>query len=491
MSLVKSTTTALNEQQGVTTINAQARIDYILRFSKHTILVIDDNPDVYTEVANEFLGALSKDHNAAFISISSKLNDIQIRCRIIEQLFGNTLFDPEQPLSVNVVKLSEAKNESITIVIANAESLSLQLTHELCQLAEIAKKLNKTINVLLLGKIQAAINLVENKHLFTNKVSILLAESAQLVSFNSVLLKKQSSFLTNKFFLVFISLTIILIILALTLGKNIYFEKNNTPQLSSDTETYKKDFVEVKLNNSNKESVDRTITDLQTITIKSASSNEISSKTIEATNIAQTKVKSASSTEIFNVLTSSIEGKKLDNNPNQSTPPIVQPAINSTPRININDQIKNTQTNIPTPESIDKVTVARLPNKIIESLILKPNEPKANEPKANEPKDNKPESNDNDYYQQKTIGYVIQLASFEKFTGYDLFMDEYKNIELHGYTRRLKGNLSYIVTSAFYPNKIEAKAAITKLPQALRDRGPWIKSIQAVNNEIKLYLQSK
>jgi len=475
MSLVENTATALNEQ-GVTTINAQARIDYILRFSKHTILVIDDNPDVYTDVANEFLGGLSTDHNAAFISISSKLNDIQIRCRIIEQLFGNTLFDPEQPLSVNVVKLSEAKNESITIVIANAESLSLQLTHELCQLAEIAKKLDKTINVLLLGKIQAAINLVENKHLFTNKVSILLAESGQLVSFNSALLKKKSSFLTNKFFLVFISLTIILIIVALTLGKNIFFENNNPPQRSSTIETYKKDFVEVKLGNSNEDLIDTTKIDLKTVAIKSTNSNEISSKKIEATNTNQTKITPASSTEIFNLLTSSIEGNKFDKNLNRSTTSIIKPAINSAPLITINDQTKNTQTNIPAPTSPNKEIVNSFSNKINQSTTSKLNEL---------------ESNDNDYYQQKTTGYVIQLASFEKLKGYDLFIDEYKNIELYGYKRRTNGNLSYIVTSAFYQNKNEAKVALTKLPKALRDRGAWIKSIQAVNNEIKLYLQSR
>ena len=198
-------------RESVTTISANARIDYILRFSKHAVLVIDDDPEVYTNVGNEFLGSLSKDHNAAFVSISSKLNDIQIRCRIIEQLFGNTLFDPEQPLSVNVVKLAEAKNEAITIVISNVEYLSLQLSHELCQLAEIAKKLNKTINVLLLGKIQAAINLSENKHLFDNKISILLAENGQLISWNSSILKNKKSGALVKNLLIIFALLIVLV----------------------------------------------------------------------------------------------------------------------------------------------------------------------------------------------------------------------------------------------------------------------------------------
>lgn len=180
MSSIENTIKTFDERQSVTTISANARIDYILRFSKHAVLVIDNDSEAYSNVGNEFLASLSQDHNAAFVSISSKLNDIQIRCRIIEQLFGNSLFDPEQPLSVNVVKLSEAKNVAISIVISNAEFLSIQITHELCQLAKVAKKLNKTINVLLLGKVQAAINLSENKHLFDNKVSILLAENALL-----------------------------------------------------------------------------------------------------------------------------------------------------------------------------------------------------------------------------------------------------------------------------------------------------------------------
>lgn len=77
-----------NAPESVTTISTNARVDYILRFSKHAVLVVDQDESIYSQVASQFLGSLDNDHNAAFITISPKLNDIQIRCRIVEQLFA-------------------------------------------------------------------------------------------------------------------------------------------------------------------------------------------------------------------------------------------------------------------------------------------------------------------------------------------------------------------------------------------------------------------
>lgn len=447
MSTIEGTNTTLNEREGATTISANARIDYILRFSKHAVLVIDDNTEIYTNVANEFLGSLSTDHNAAFVSISSKLNDIQIRCRIIEQLFGNTLFDPEQPLSVNVVKLAEAKNEAITIVISNVEFLSLQLSHELCQLAQIAKKLNKTINVILLGTTEAAINLSENKHLFENKISILLAGSGQLISWNSSLLRRNKSHVLIRSIIILFIIAISTLAVLFSLG---YFSSNESSegrsindQSATSSNEYKKAFV-------------KTNTDLV---------DELLLDKVED----QIKLTTASSVEIFELLIT--EGDVLIGNKDDiesvesNNAEVVNPSILS---INENaDLIQNT------PLGLKTKTIA------LDSLAT--------------PVKNESDSyiRNEDYYQGFIKGYVIQLGNFKRLEGYKSFLNAYKSDELHGYTKEGNGVLSYIVTTQVYKTIPQAKTAIKDLSKDLRDRGPWIKSVQAINNEINLYKQSQ
>ncbi|WP_076419428.1 hypothetical protein [Colwellia sp. UCD-KL20] len=468
MSSVESTIKTFDERQSVTTISVNARIDYILRFSKHAVLVIDNDPDVYANVGNEFLGSLSKDHNAAFVSISSKLNDIQIRCRIIEQLFGNTLFDPEQPLSVNVVKLSEAKNEAITIVIANAESLSLQLTHELCQLAEIAKKLNKTINVLLLGRVQAAINLSENKHLFDKKVSILLAENGQLIGLSSSFFKKDSPWTFSKLFIVLITLLIGAVIFSFIMMKGVFLGSGNeTPsneiivEQSNNIDEYKKEFVAVKLPK------------LETNLLGKESEHVVASpQEVFELLIGNTPVnitESEDNSEVIEKLSVTPVNEILRQPPEDTVISITEKDTMISQTTENQTDLLVTQTLMKDIKSKDKVAISSIPVNDIG-------------------KNNVTESYGNqEYYQKNPQGYVIQLASFEKISGFKLFLNTYKNSELYGYSRKLKGAVSHIVTTRIYNTNVEAKTAINELPQDLRQRGPWIKSVQAVNNEISLY----
>ena len=128
----------LNTEPAVTSISVSARIDYIQRFSKQAVLVVDQDSAIYAQAARQFLINLSKEKsdqeaNVAFVSASTKLNDIQMRCRLIEQLYANTLFDPEKSLAVSILNLSKQSKDSITIVVENAQSLSLQIKYELCQ----------------------------------------------------------------------------------------------------------------------------------------------------------------------------------------------------------------------------------------------------------------------------------------------------------------------------------------------------------------------
>ena len=105
-----------------------------------------------------------------------------MRCRLIEQLFVNTLFDPEQSLAVSVLRFAKQQGESISIVIDHAHALSLQVKYELCQLVTLAKKNKLTINVVLFGLMEAGQQLAINKSLFKSKVAIIDAGNGQILS---------------------------------------------------------------------------------------------------------------------------------------------------------------------------------------------------------------------------------------------------------------------------------------------------------------------
>ena len=180
-----------------TNISANARIDYIFRFSNQLVVVAAEQSAQYSPVTSHFLANLNADHNAAFIAVSSQLHDIQIRSRLVEQLFTNVLFDPEQSLAVSLINLVKANPQKISIAIEHGQNLSIQILHELTQLAEIAKRAQLTINVLVSGNYVLGHKLSENSILFKNKLSIIAAESGQLVPLKSPLFKQKRQWLNS------------------------------------------------------------------------------------------------------------------------------------------------------------------------------------------------------------------------------------------------------------------------------------------------------
>lgn len=430
MSSIASTTKSIDTRQSVTSISTNARIDYILRFSQHAVLVIDEDPELCTQIGNQFLGALTKEHNAAYVSLSSNLNDIQIRCRVIEQLFGNSLFDPEQPLAVNVLKLSENTSEIITIVIGHAEHLSLQLFHELCQLAETAKKLKKTVNVVFLGSNDAGQLIADNSSLFDKNISIIQATNGQLVGLSSPLFKKKTTPIIKIIIKVVVLLVIIIAILILMFTSNLWLDDELTKgnKLIPASNVIDDKFVVVNI-------------------------KDITQKTLIPKNIA-------TSSEVFHLLT-----KEVDEINVKVAKPILDPNKKG---VQLNQDNTVNHSNITSNIDVPKVNV-----NIVKSIII-PTE----------------ELNEN-YYQSLKSGVVIQFASFENVAGYDSFINTYKTYQFKGYPRKLGEVKSHIVTSEVYKTNLDAKNAILDLPQELKARGPWIKSIQGINNEIKVYQQAK
>lgn len=100
-----------------------------------------------TVVLEEILTQTLADANKCYLTPTRGLNDIQIRSRIIEQLFGNVLFDPEMPLVTSFIEFNQP--QQILIAIDNCQFLSGRIVGELLQLFSEAKNLGIELTIVL------------------------------------------------------------------------------------------------------------------------------------------------------------------------------------------------------------------------------------------------------------------------------------------------------------------------------------------------------
>ncbi len=420
----------------ITTISVTARIDYILRFSKQSVLVVDDNTATYSKVASQFLSTLTNKNNthinAAFVCASTQLNDIQMRCRLIEQLFSDTLFDPEQSLVVSILRLVKQQPQAITIVIEHAQSLSLQLKYELSQLAEVAKKTTNVINVVMFGSIESAQQVASEKSLFGNNLAIILAKSGQVVSINHKTFKKKSLFLSNPLLKRISWVLSVAVFIALLLWLTV--------------SNY--DYFKLKVNEYLLWFTQESIIKKENITEKKAL--KISHK--EAELVVNNK-NLASTEDIYQAL--------LGNS-------ITEPIINK--KLIINTEIVKALPILPIViESKSKPLI-----QVIEKKNLKLSEKKILMPLPL----------DASYYLAKQEGFIIQIAGFSDEYVFNQFIEEYSKLELYSYERLLNQQPFVVLTSKVYASKNEALKAINTLPKTLQERGLWVKSIDIVKKEI-------
>ncbi len=420
------------EQSKVTSISSKARIDYIMRFSKQAVLVVGSESEDYCLAGSQFLGSLPNDHNAAFLSISSKLNDIQIRCRLIEQLFAEVLFDPEEPLAATVLKLASDKSQVISIVVENVHLLSLQLMHEFCQLAELAAKADRSINVLLLGEEQAGKLVAENKVVFNNKLSIISADSGQLIPLDSTLFsstKSSRSTSAIKKALVWIGVLIGIIAVLVT---------------------------RYQLN-------DSSLTSLGSIALSNQENPKfivVNGDDFISTQQTESIPSQASIQDIYQLLTSEYQEKI------EGVAPIIAQS----------SEVANilVSKNVISTAKLTSETVEKKEAVISELIVDKPIQATR-------------EIIDSDYFLTFTQGYVVQIIGFSKFSAYESFQRKNQNLDFASYNRRLNGQQFIVVTSKVYPLKSDALAALALLPKEIQAKGPWIKSVEVINDEIEHY----
>ncbi|MBA6232668.1 MULTISPECIES: SPOR domain-containing protein [unclassified Colwellia] len=442
-----------NAPQSVTTISANARVDYILRFSKHAVLVVDQDANVYSQVASQFLGSLGNDHNAAFIAISPKLNDIQIRCRIVEQLFVDTLFDPEQSLAVSVINLAKQEKQTIDIVIEHAQFLSVQILHELCQLTDIAKKANYAISVLMLGTPQAGLTLAKNKSLFHKKISVLSGQTGQLLTLSSKAFKGNSSFFKfnrfTKWTMAFIGFVICLAFTGYWLFQQDVFSVNTKLKLQEVTSNSTSIISAYSKKNLS------TSAEVEDIFI-SLTANEQTVK--QRTNVP------AKPTDIV---------KAIMNPESTATELIAPKLVNKTKRFEsfLDKKQKKIAPILTLVAAVSGDVQSKIPKSnigLIESVGAKAN-----------------------YYKSEQTGFVIQIAGFTRLPVYQEFIPDFKDINIKSYYRLFNQQTMLMITSEVFKTRLTAEKAVTLLPSSIQVHQPWVKSVEAINNEINAYQRSQ
>ena len=439
-------------------ISVTARIDYSLRFTKQAILVVGELSEQYSPLASQYLVSLSKaepavDHliaadkqiNVAFVAASTKLNDIQIRCRLIEQLFFNTLFDPEQSLAVSIVRFAKQHGEAITIVVDHAHALSLQVKYELCQLVHLAQKNKLIINVVLFGLTEAAQQLAVNKTLFKNKMTIIEAQSGQILS------------LEDK---------------RITLTKNV-----------STLALWQKVSLATALG----------LTSAVAIWLYLLIAADVNKQTFNSAD-AMVLVASDKDNTRAESLTAPLAGKEIRPMKKKQKTLLLEKPVSSHPPLGSAlatvDDITKALFGSPIVYS-DKKTPAETDD-ILQALSItgmgsKPQLSKQGMPfaaiavlKVNA-----------NYYQIKAKeyqqGYIVQIAGFTNKVTAQRFISQHPQQTLYSYQRLLADKSFTVVTSKVYRNKAVAKAAMALLPAKFKKRKPWLKSNSSVISEINTF----
>ena len=432
----------------VTDISVTARIDYNLRFTKQAVLVVGDNSSQYSQLASQYLVNLStptsnnakQQFNVAFVAASSKINDIQMRCRLVEQLFSNTLFDPEQSLAVSVLNFAKQQGEAISIVIDHAHALSLQVKYELCQLVSQAKKSKLTINVVLFGLSESVQQLSANRSLFKNKIAIIQADNGQVLSMDD---KKFTQHNTISTF---------------SLGHKIAFAVSILLILVACSWLY------VLITND-----------------VSQFSNKVPHQMVLDDNANPGELFKDSNTQL---LSGDPTSRKLQKKEKQTLQPLVNNASTVAPtKQATSEEITSALFNTPTESNLPAEKAKA--SDILQAL---------NGISAASIKAAKPESLANlnsNYYLDNVAdykqGYVVQIAGFSDDILLKKFLAQHSRQNLHSYKRLLDGKSFSVVTSQIYPTKNEAKAAMAVLPLELLDRKPWLKAISSVTDEINTF----
>lgn len=446
----------------VTSISANARIDYILRFSKQAILVIDESAQQNAQILNQVIATIPEHHNAAYVSLSAQFNDIQIRCRIIEQLSSGELFDPEVSLAVSLVNIVKKTQQGISIVLDRAQHLPLQLLHEITQLSDIAKKANLVINIIMFGSPEAGTKVKENKSLFNKKLTLLSAQSGQLLSANAAIFQhskeKWYAIKFNKWLLLTLTFLILISTTILVLLKQDTFNFTQAIKSPKTKATI--------LNN--------VLTEPQPTVFN------------EGVNVITLD---NNAMEVNAVATAGSELNATDNNTEQhfivSPSDLVESIDSNSLTTDITDIKKNNEAAL---TDLKKTNLVRVnPDNVkAEPMLSKPAQAPTTEYKAIISTSSKNFATvDNNYYLNQQEGFIIQLGVYSKLS----FIDDFASagIDFHTYKKLHEDKAVFVITSSIYIDLLSAEQALLQMPESIKVQQPWIKPIIVTHQEINTF----
>ncbi|MBL4822986.1 MAG: hypothetical protein JKX90_05630 [Colwellia sp.] len=436
---------AANDMVEISTaaISVIARIDYIQRFSKLMAVVVDKSPAVYSKVARQYLANISQESskqeiNVAFVAASSKINDIQMRCRLIEQLFANTLFDPEQSLAVSILRLAKQNNGTITVIVEHAQSLSLQIKYELCQLVDIAKKTKNNINVVIFGLEQAAIEIGQNKAIFDKKTSIIDASSGQVIALGHARFKNKSAVFKKDTWLKIIVVSLITLLIILICWFLFTEPKSINLVTLSGTPVVKENpiIVPTETNILTRKNNLASVADVHLALLEQNTSNNFLVAAAERQDILEALMLTEST-----VSNSQVAGNSEESSLIIATTPVTSKQVNS-------------------------VKQEKLSNVSVMPKIL-----------------------NEQYYLNSEKGYVVQITGFSDLSRLQEFIKKNKDLEYFSYQKNLNTQKFFVLTTKIFINKTQARIAMNKLPQAIRDLGSFLKSVSTIKREINTVSQ--
>jgi DamX protein len=433
-------------------ISVTARIERVLRYTKQAVLVVAEQVEQYSTTAQTFLVNLSNETsnantnqcNVAFVSASVKLNDIQIRCRLIEQLFSDTLFDPEQSLVVSVLRLAKQQGEAITIVIEHAHALSLQIKYELSQLVVVAKQNKQVINVVMFAQTKAVNEISKNKSIFKNKLTIVDAVSGQLYSGKNEKFSGENETKWLSFWQKVILISSLFLMIVASISLFFYLQ---TEQGSK--------YLHQPLVKNKESSMENQAKPLDK-SLKKASVVKITPQEKLFISVDQTLTQRANVAEINQALINAIPLAKRKNREN----------------------------------------ISAKTNDVLSALLVK--EARyidARELEASGLAVSQPQLKNGlnvDYYftmSDKPQGVVIQIAGFSDHDHWKDFLALYPKQIFYSYQKVLSEGVLNIITSKVYPNRMAAKAAMQDLPKTITERQLWLKPISTVIAEINTFTE--
>jgi len=95
------------------------------------------------------------------------------------------------------------------------------------------------------------------------------------------------------------------------------------------------------------------------------------------------------------------------------------------------------------------------------------------------------------YYISAPSGFVIQIAGFTRLSVYQEFIPDFVGLKIKSYYRLFNQQPMLMITSEVFETRLAAEKAVTLLPSSIKVYQPWVKSLQAINNEINAYQDSQ